>query len=152
LRISRRAGLFADSGEIARAAGIAGAIRGYLPSRWPQWFDPQPLPWQNVSCGPFARSAWITQAGDVVAVPTPGHTPDHVSIFINHGDQQVMLAGDASYLEEAMLSGTIDGVSPDESVRKRRSPTSARGAPHARRSICRRTIRDPPKGSPRAAR
>jgi N-acyl homoserine lactone hydrolase len=33
-----------DSGEIARAAGIAGAIRGYLPSRWPQWFDPQPFP------------------------------------------------------------------------------------------------------------
>jgi hypothetical protein len=29
-----------------------------------------------------------------------------------------MLAGDASYLEEAMLSGTIDGVSPDESVSK----------------------------------
>jgi N-acyl homoserine lactone hydrolase len=110
--------IFADSGEIARAAGIAGAIRGYLPSRWPQWFDPQPLPWQNLSCGPFARSAWITQAGDVVAVPTPGHTPDHVSIFIDHTDQQVMLAGDASYLEEAMLSGTIDGVSPDESVSK----------------------------------
>ena len=37
-----------DSGEIARAAGIAGAIRGYLPSRWPQWFDPQPFPWQHV--------------------------------------------------------------------------------------------------------
>jgi Metallo-beta-lactamase superfamily len=51
--------IFADSGEIARAAGIAGAIRGYLPRRWPQWFDPQPLPWQNLSCGPFARSAWI---------------------------------------------------------------------------------------------
>jgi hypothetical protein len=29
-----------------------------------------------------------------------------------------MLVGDASYLEEAMLSGTIDGVSPDESVSK----------------------------------
>jgi hypothetical protein len=29
-----------------------------------------------------------------------------------------MLAGDASYLEEAMLSETIDGVSPDESVSK----------------------------------
>jgi N-acyl homoserine lactone hydrolase len=107
-----------DSGEIARAAGIAGAIRGYLPSRWPQWFDPQPFPWQHLRCGPFARTARITQAGDVVAVPTPGHTPNHVSILINHGDQQVMLAGDASYLEEAMLSGTIDGVSPDESVSK----------------------------------
>jgi hypothetical protein len=27
-----------------------------------------------------------------------------------------MLAGDASYLESTMLSGTVDGVSPDETV------------------------------------
>jgi N-acyl homoserine lactone hydrolase len=110
--------IFADSGEIARAAGIAGAIRGYLPYRWPDWFDPQPYPWQQLRCGPFGRSARMTQAGDVVAVPTPGHTPDHVSILVDDGNQQIILAGDVSYLEEAMLSGTIDGVSPDESAAK----------------------------------
>jgi len=110
--------IFADSGEIARAAGIAGAIRGYLPSRWPRWFEPQPFRWQQSSYGPFARSARITGAGDVIAVPTPGHTPNHVSVIVRNGDEQIMLAGDASYLEEAMLSGTIDGVSPDESAAK----------------------------------
>jgi len=110
--------IFADSGEIARAAGIAGAIRGYLPSRWPRWFEPQPFRWQQSSYGPFARSARITGAGDVIAVPTPGHTPNHVSVIVRNGDEQVMLAGDASYLEEAMLSGTIDGVSPDENAAK----------------------------------
>lgn len=110
--------IFVDSGEIARASGIAGAIRGYLSSRWPQWFDPQPLPWQSQRRGPFAQTAPITQAGDVIAVPTPGHTPDHVCILVNDGDQQIVFAGDASYLEETMLSGTIDGVSPDERVAK----------------------------------
>jgi glyoxylase-like metal-dependent hydrolase (beta-lactamase superfamily II) len=110
--------IFADSGEIARAAGIAGAIRGYLPSRWPRWFEPQPFRWQQSSYGPFARSARITGAGDVIAVPTPGHTPNHVSVIVRNGDEQIMLAGDASYLEEAMLSGTIDGVSPDENAAK----------------------------------
>jgi N-acyl homoserine lactone hydrolase len=29
-----------------------------------------------------------------------------------------MLAGDASYLEATMLSGTVDGISPDETVAK----------------------------------
>ena len=59
----------------------------------------------------------MTQAGDILAVPTPGHTPGHVSILVDDGsNHQIMLAGDASYLEEAMLSETIDGVSPDESA------------------------------------
>jgi glyoxylase-like metal-dependent hydrolase (beta-lactamase superfamily II) len=110
--------IFACSGEIARAVGIAGAIRGYLPGRWPKWFDPQPLPWRSVRCGPFAQTAPITQAGDIIAVPTSGHTPDHVSVLIDDGDQQIVFAGDASYLEETMLSGTIDGVSPDASAAK----------------------------------
>jgi N-acyl homoserine lactone hydrolase len=109
--------ILVDSGEITRAAGIAGAIRGYLPSRWPQWFDPQPFPWQHLRW-PFEHAAPITQAGDVIALPTPGHTPDHVSVLIDDGDQQIMLAGDASYLEETMLSGAVDGVSPDESAAK----------------------------------
>jgi glyoxylase-like metal-dependent hydrolase (beta-lactamase superfamily II) len=108
--------IFADSGEIARAAGIAGAIRGYLPHRRPRWFDPQPIAWQQSSCGPFARSAGITEAGDVIAVPTPGHTPDHLSVIVRDGEEQIMLAGDASYLEATMLRGAVDGVSGDETL------------------------------------
>jgi N-acyl homoserine lactone hydrolase len=108
--------ILAEHGEIARAAGIRGALLGYLPSRWPAWFDPQPLSWQQTRCGPFARTASITNAGDILAVPTPGHTPDHISILVHDGDEQIMLAGDASYLDETMLSAAIDGVSPDETV------------------------------------
>jgi N-acyl homoserine lactone hydrolase len=120
--------IFADGDEIARTAGIAGAIRGYLPSRWPKWLDPQPLAWQLSRCGPFARSTRITEAGDVVAVPTPGHTPSHVSVIVRDGDAQIMLAGDASYLEATMLQGTVDGVSPDE--------TSARTTLADIRALC----------------
>ena len=67
-----RSRIFADGDEIARTAGISGAMLGYLPSRWPKWFDPQPLAWQPLRHGPFARSARITDAGDIIAVPTPG--------------------------------------------------------------------------------
>ena len=108
--------VLADSIEIAHAAGMSGAILGYLPKRWPKWFDPKPLAWQPLHCGPFAHGVRITDAGDVIAVPTPGHTPGHVSIIVRDGDCHVMLAGDASYLESTMLSGAVDGVSPDETV------------------------------------
>ena len=108
--------ILASREEIARTSGISGALLGYLPKRWPRWFDPQPLAWQSTQLGPFARSMPITQTGDVVVVPTPGHTPDHVSVIVSDGEQEIMLAGDTSYLESTMLSGTLDGVSPDEAV------------------------------------
>jgi N-acyl homoserine lactone hydrolase len=100
--------------ELARTAGIGGAILGYLPNRWPKWFNPEPLAWQAERHGPFARRALLTKAGDVLAVPTPGHTPSHVSIIVRDGEQEIMLAGDASYLESTMLRGAVDGVSPNE--------------------------------------
>ena len=108
--------ILASAGEIARTSGIAGAMLGYLPKRWPKWFAPEPLAWQPTACGPFASSAPISAAGDVIAVPTPGHTPNHLSVVVRDGDHEIMLAGDASYLELTMLSGTVDGVSPDETV------------------------------------
>ena len=108
--------ILANRDEIARAAGISGAILGYLPNRWPTWFDPEPLIWEPSAYGPFANSVRITDAGDVIAVPTPGHTPNHVSVIVRDEDTQMMFAGDASYLESTLLSDTIDGISPDEAV------------------------------------
>jgi len=108
--------IFASSDEIVRTSGISGAILGYLPKRWPKWFNPEPLAWEASPYGPFVHSARLTKAGDVIAVPTPGHTPSHLSVIVRDGEDQIMLAGDASYLETTMLSGAIDGVSPDETV------------------------------------
>jgi glyoxylase-like metal-dependent hydrolase (beta-lactamase superfamily II) len=50
----------------------------------------------------------------VIAVPTPGHTPDHLSVIVEAGDASIFLAGDASYAEHTMLAGRIDGVSASE--------------------------------------
>ena len=35
--------ILAAPGELATARGIIGRICGYLPNRWPSWFDPKPL-------------------------------------------------------------------------------------------------------------
>jgi glyoxylase-like metal-dependent hydrolase (beta-lactamase superfamily II) len=122
LHIDHDAGLahFPDSeilvnpGEARRAAGFAGRMRGYLPERWPPWLDPQPLDLPAKPYGPFARSQRLTARGDVIAIATPGHTPDHVSVIVEDGDTAIFLAGDTSYTERTMLDGKIDGVSPNE--------------------------------------
>lgn len=103
-------------GELRAARGIAGWVRGYFPQRWPTWFDPTALPLEAQPFGPFARSRRLTEAGDVVAVATPGHTPDHLAVAVQNGDTTVFLAGDASYSEAMMLAGKVDGVSPDDQV------------------------------------
>ena len=110
--------VYARPGEVARASGLAGRLRGYLPERWPRTFDPKPLEFSGGPYGPFARSARLTQSGDVIAVPTPGHTPDHVSIIVEDGETLIFLAGDVSYNERNMIEGRIDGISPNEAVTK----------------------------------
>jgi N-acyl homoserine lactone hydrolase len=111
-----RSRIVADRGEIARAAGVAGVLQGYLRNRWPRWLEPQPLAWQDSPYGPFARCACLTAAGDVIAVPTAGHTPGHIAVVVHDGEADIMLAGDASYLETTMLRGMVDGVSRDEAT------------------------------------
>jgi N-acyl homoserine lactone hydrolase len=66
--------------------------------------------------GPFTMSRRLTEAGDVVAVATPGHTADHISVAVQDGDTSYFLAGDTSYNQNLMLGGKVDGVSADERV------------------------------------
>jgi len=106
--------ILASPGELKRASGIAGRMLGYLPQRWPKNFDPKPLVLDGGPYGPFARSKRLTADGAIVAVATPGHTPDHFSVIVEDGDTAVFIAGDASYSEATMLAGAIDGVSDDE--------------------------------------
>ena len=106
--------ILVSPGELARASGIAGRLRGYLPQRWPKHFDPKPLVLDGGPYGLFPRSKRLTADGAIIAVATPGHTPDHLSIIVEDGDKAVFVAGDASYSEATMLQGAIDGVSEDE--------------------------------------
>ncbi len=103
-------------GEIAKASGMLGMIRGYLPGRWPDWLDPEAMRLADGRLGPFAASERLTADGSVVAVATPGHTANHVSVIVDDGDAAIFLAGDTSYTEAAMLAGKIDGISPNAAV------------------------------------
>ena len=111
-----RTEILVSRGEVRTARGWMGRLRGYLPQRWPSWFDPVPLDLADEPFGPFTASRRLTGAGDVVAVATPGHTAHHISVAVVDGGLTYFLAGDSSYNERLMLAGRIDGVSADDEV------------------------------------
>ncbi len=102
--------------EIDGAKGFSGLVNGYPNNRWPSWFAPVPVQFAPSAYGPFSASAPLTAAGDVVAVPLPGHTPGHIGVVVEDGDHRVLIAGDASYTQELMLRRAVDGVAPDDAV------------------------------------
>jgi glyoxylase-like metal-dependent hydrolase (beta-lactamase superfamily II) len=93
--------------------GLLGKARGMLPQHWPDDFRPTLVDHANGPFGPFASSTTLTSAGDVHLLPTPGHTPGHLSVALEDGDTVYFFAGDASYTEQLMLDGVVDGVTSD---------------------------------------
>lgn len=77
----------------------------------PRWLKPSPLPLIEKAQGTFARSAPITNAGDVIAVPTPGHTAGHQSIIVLDGDTHIFIAGDLTYSQDSLLERKLEGIS-----------------------------------------
>ena len=108
--------ILVSEAEYLDAQGLSGEMMGYLPHRWPDWFSPRFLEFKQNPFGPFDRSLPITEAGDVVVVPTPGHTPHHVSVIVQTESANCFLAGDATYAARFLLDRTPDGVSPDPAV------------------------------------
>jgi glyoxylase-like metal-dependent hydrolase (beta-lactamase superfamily II) len=103
--------------EFKRASGFGGRIQGYLPHRWPRWWEPSFIRFDGGAFGPFGQSMSLTKSGDVLIVPTPGHTPHHVSVVVR-GSPTLFIAGDTSYSQELLIAGKSDGVSPSEDVAK----------------------------------
>ena len=102
--------------EYRTAQGFVGKLQGYLPHRWPDWFNPKFIQFESKAYGPFENSYSVTEAGDVVIVPTPGHTPYHISVVVQTDGTSYFLAGDTSYSEELLLDRHPDGVSPNVEV------------------------------------
>jgi glyoxylase-like metal-dependent hydrolase (beta-lactamase superfamily II) len=104
--------------EYGNAQGFAGMLQGYLPHRWPDWFAPKSIQFEPKAFGPFEQRYNVTEVGDVVIVPTPGHTSYHTSVIVQIDGISYFLAGDTSYSEELLIERHPDGVSPNVEVAK----------------------------------
>lgn len=117
--------------EYADSIGFKGKVNGYLPQHHPEWLDPMLVTFTDGAHGPFDKAQRLTTSGDVMLVPTPGHTPGHMSVIVEDEDTSIFLAGDASYIEAAMLAGEADGVTRSvgtaaDTLRRIREMTASR--------------------------
>jgi len=112
-------GHFADSEILMSAveAKLAFArtapLNGYLKQHYPAWLRPRLLPLDTDPWESFAASHALTVDGAIRLVPTPGHTLGHLSVAVETGRTLVLLTGDATYSETALLRGDVDGVAHD---------------------------------------
>ncbi len=101
------------------ALGFAGQARGFLPQHYPAWLNPTPVDFKTRPWGSFPASLSLTQAEDVLVVPTSRHTEAHQSVVLRANDTTYFFAGDTSYTQELMLDQQIDGVSLDAASARR---------------------------------
>ena len=59
---------------------------------WPDWFEPSLYDLEPQPYGAFQASKEL--ARDVVAVPTPGHSPSHISPVFEHDGKKIVFIGD----------------------------------------------------------
>ncbi len=96
----------------------------------PPGFAPHPFELTGAAFGAFSRSLPLSEDGRIVAVPTPGHTPGHVSVIcVDDEGRHVMLAGDATDTIEQLHAQRADAVAPDPKVHRE---TLARILDHCR--------------------
>lgn len=99
--------------DYRQAHGVMGRMRGYLPQHWESWFNPSEIAFRAGRYGSFDRFHPVTEDGSLIIVPTPGHTPGHVSVIADTGREKLFMAGDTSYTQKLLLRMQPDGVSPD---------------------------------------
>ncbi len=111
--------LHSTRAELAFASGAKGRARGYVNEHWPTWFHPAGVDLDGPPFGPFDHSLPLTDAGDVVMLPTPGHTPGHASVAVRTEGRIVLLAGDTFYTQQLLLDDIADGVTRDPTTARR---------------------------------
>ena len=82
--------------EWEQARGLSGRLRGYVPQHWPL---PEPLlvDLAGPPVGPFSGSFDVAGDGTLLIVPTPGHTPGHVSLIVRGDHGGFFLGGDIAH-------------------------------------------------------
>jgi N-acyl homoserine lactone hydrolase len=95
------------------AAPFSRVMRRVLHQPLPPGFAPEAFALDGGPFGAFAQSHALSDDGRIVAVPTPGHTPGHVSVIcVDDSGRHVMLAGDATDSLEQLHALRADAVAP----------------------------------------
>lgn len=79
----------------------------------PTWFKPNKLVYLSNKIEVFDQAFPITQAEDLLYIPTPGHTLGHSSLVFKTDDFDIIFAGDSSYDQTQVVNGELPGANTD---------------------------------------
>ena len=97
--------------EWRAARSRTGRLRGLIVPRVPARLST--VAFDGPGIGPFPAAHALTADGSVLLLPTPGHSPGHLSVLVQRTADRVLITGDAVYSEQQLLGGWIDGVAID---------------------------------------
>jgi N-acyl homoserine lactone hydrolase len=88
-----------------------------LPQLYLPWLKPTLFQFKAEHLDGFDRAYKVTTAGDVLILPTPGHTYHHASVLLRHRSEGIcyLFAGDAIYDQAQLLNGEQPGAHADYS-------------------------------------
>ena len=131
-------------------AAFSRVMRRVMRQPLPARFAPETFALDGGQFGAFPNSRALSDDGRIVAVPTPGHTPGHISVIcVDDAGRHVMLAGDATDTLEQLHARRAARTRSDRTQRctSRRSKPSSLTARNVRRSTFPRTTPTLPSGS-----
>jgi glyoxylase-like metal-dependent hydrolase (beta-lactamase superfamily II) len=86
---------------------------GNLPTTYPKWFSPELVNFQKDRIEYFDQAYNLTRSGDILLVPTPGHTNYHCSVLLRTDQEYILFAGDVSYKHQQLLDNQFGGSNID---------------------------------------
>lgn len=97
---------------IARAEleGQTARPQGAISCLYPASFKPTAIDYQELSYESFSAYYPVTQAEDVILVPTAGHSYGHQSVLFKDQEQSFLFAGDVTFDERQLKENEIAGI------------------------------------------
>ncbi len=97
----------------AELEGQRAAPVGAVSCLYPNNFKPRTLDYRQIQYGPFMQHHPLTKAGDVLIVPTPGHSYGHQSVVLLDNNQSYLFTGDVVFDEHQLQAREIAGIVND---------------------------------------
>jgi N-acyl homoserine lactone hydrolase len=109
-------GFFSQAEFLVARAEYEGQVRqpmGAVHSLWPAGFSPRLVEHNGPALGPFPASLPLTRAGDLLLLPTPGHSYGHQSVLLRDGERSYLFAGDLAFSEAQLRAQGLQGIAQD---------------------------------------
>jgi glyoxylase-like metal-dependent hydrolase (beta-lactamase superfamily II) len=86
---------------------------GAVASLWPAGFAPHLIDYSGPALDPFPATFPVTNAGDLIIVPTPGHSYGHQSVILRDGERSYFFAGDLAFSDTLLREQGLQGIAQD---------------------------------------